>query len=104
MILPLCVCVYVCVCVCYFLSHVPLFVSPWTVASQAPLSMEIPRQEYWSGLPFPTPGDLPDTGIEPKSPALQILHHLSHQQILNPIYMIFNPFITNFFLPAILQQ
>ena len=43
------------------------FVSPWTVASQAPLSMRYPRQEYWSGLPFPSPGDLPDAGIEPDS-------------------------------------
>ena len=43
----------------------------WTVAHQAPLSMEFSRQEYWSGLPFPFPGDLPDPGIEPGSPALQ---------------------------------
>ena len=47
------------------------FVIPWTVAPQAPLSMGFPRQEYWSGLPFPSPGDLPDPGIEPGSPALQ---------------------------------
>ena len=45
--------------------------TPWTVACQAPLFMEFSRQEYWSGLPFPSPGDLPDPGIEPKSPALQ---------------------------------
>ena len=45
--------------------------APWTVACQAPLSMEFSRQEYWSGLPFPTPGDLPDPGIEPGSPTLQ---------------------------------
>ena len=44
-----------------------LFVAPWTVARQAPLSMEFARQEYWSGLPFPTPGDLSDPGIEPAS-------------------------------------
>ena len=43
------------------------FVMPWTVALQAPLSMEFSRQEYWSGLPFPSPGDLPSPGIEPKS-------------------------------------
>ena len=43
----------------------------WTVAHQAPLSMEVSRQEYWSGLPFSSPGDLPDPGIEPGSPALQ---------------------------------
>ena len=53
------------------LSHVRLFVTPWTVAHQAPLSMGFSRGEYWSGLPFPSPGDLPDPGIEPGSPALQ---------------------------------
>ena len=53
------------------LSHVQLFVTPWTVAYQAPQSMEFPRQEYWSGLPFPSPGDLPNPGIEPRSRALQ---------------------------------
>ena len=45
--------------------------TPWTVAHQAPLSMELSRLEYWSGLPLPTPGDLPNPGIEPRSPALQ---------------------------------
>ena len=53
------------------LSHVRLFAIPWTVAHQAPPSMGFSRQEYWSGLPFPSPGDLPDPGIEPRSPALQ---------------------------------
>ena len=53
------------------LSRVRLFVTPWTVAHQAPLSMGFSRQEYWSGLPFPSPGDLPDPGIKPRSPALQ---------------------------------
>ena len=53
------------------LSRVRLFVTPWTVACQAPPSMEFSRQEYWSGLPFPSPGDLPDPGIEHRSPALQ---------------------------------
>ena len=52
------------------LSSVRLFVTPWTVAHQAPPSMEFPRQEYWSGLSFRSPGDLPDSGIEPRSPAL----------------------------------
>ena len=52
------------------LSRVRLFAIPWTVAYQAPLSMGFSRQEYWSGLPFPSPGDLPDPGIEPWSPAL----------------------------------
>ena len=46
------------------------FVTPWTVACQAPLSMGFPRQEYWNGLPFPSPGDLPEPGIEPMSSAL----------------------------------
>ena len=53
------------------LSHVQLFVSLWTVAYKVPPSMEFSRQEYWSGLPIPSPGDLPDRGIEPRSPALQ---------------------------------
>ena len=53
------------------LSRVQLFATPWTVAHQAPPSMEFSRQEYWSGLPFPSPGDLPNPGIEPGSPALQ---------------------------------
>ena len=46
------------------------FAIPWTVARQAPLSMGFPRQEYWIGFPFPSPGDLPDPGIKPVSPAL----------------------------------
>ena len=49
----------------------PTLVTPWTVACQAPLSMGFSRQEYWSRLPFPSPGDLPNPGIEPGSPALQ---------------------------------
>ena len=53
------------------LSHVQLFATPWTVAHQAPPSMGFSRQEYWGGLPFPSPGDLPDPGIEPRSPVLQ---------------------------------
>ena len=53
------------------LNLVQLFVTPFSAAHQAPLSMGLYRQEYWSGLPFPTPGDLPNPGIEPKSPALQ---------------------------------
>ena len=53
------------------LSRVRLFATLWTVAYQAPSSMGFSRQEYWSGLPFPPPGDLHDPGIEPGSPALQ---------------------------------
>ena len=53
------------------LSRVRLFATPWTVAHQAPLSIGFSRQEHWSVLPFPSPGDLPDPGIEPRSPALQ---------------------------------
>ena len=53
------------------LSHVRLFATPWTVACQAPPFMGLSRQEYWSGLPFPSPGDLPDPGIEPGAPALE---------------------------------
>ena len=53
------------------LSRVQLFVIPWTIAYQALQSMEFSRQEYWSALPFPSPGDLPNPGIEPGSPALQ---------------------------------
>ena len=55
------------------LSHLWLFVTPWAVALQAPLSMEFSRQEYWSGLPFPPPGDLPNPGIKPGCPALQVV-------------------------------
>ena len=60
--------VHVCV-----LSCVWLFVTPWTVAHHAPLSMEFSRQEYWSVLPFPTPGDLPNPESKPTSPAFFVL-------------------------------
>ena len=53
------------------LSRVQLFATPWPVAYQAPQSTEFSREEDWSGLPFPSPGDLPNPGIEPGSPALQ---------------------------------
>ena len=52
------------------LSCVQLFVTPWTTVHQAPSSMEFSRQEYWSGLPFASPGYLPNLGIKPRSPAL----------------------------------
>ena len=66
-----CVCVCVCVCVCSLLSCVRLLATPWTVAHHAPLSMEFFRQEDWSRLPFPSPGDLPNPGIEPRAPEFQ---------------------------------
>ena len=53
------------------LNRVQLFVTPWMVAYQAPPCIEFSRQEYWSGLPFPSPGGLPNPGIEPGSSALQ---------------------------------
>ena len=53
------------------LSCVRFFATPWTIAYQAPLSKAFSRQEYWSGLPFPSPGDLPEPGNEPRSPAFQ---------------------------------
>ena len=66
-----CVCVSVCLCVCQSLSHTQLFATQWTVAHQILLSMGFSRHRYWSGLVFPSPGDLPDPGIEAGSPALQ---------------------------------
>ena len=64
-------CVCVCACVCVLVTQSCLIVALWTVAHQVPLSMGFSRQEYWSGLPFLTPEDLPDTGIKPRSSALQ---------------------------------
>ena len=60
------------------LSRVRLLSTPWTAAHQAPPSMGFSRQEYWSGVPFPSPGDLPNPGIEPGSHCRQMLYHLSH--------------------------
>ena len=65
------------------LSRVQLFETPWTVAYQAPQSMEFSRQEYWSGLPFRPPGDLANPGIEPGSPALQADALPSEPQIMS---------------------
>ena len=59
-------------CVLSHFSHSRLFVTLWTVVCQAPLSMGFSRREYWSGLPCPPPGDLPDPGIEPESPTFQV--------------------------------
>ena len=70
------------------LSHVQLFATLWTVAYQAPLSLGFSRQEYWSGLTFSSPGDLPDPGIEPGSPALQADTLLSEPPVLIPILLL----------------
>ena len=69
----MCVCVHARMCA-QFLSQLQLFATLWTVALQAPLSMEFSRQEYWSELPFPPPEDLPDPGIELMCPRLHLLH------------------------------
>ena len=90
--------------VCMLLNHVWLFSTPWIVACQALLSMGFFRQEYWSGLPFPSPGNLPNPGMEPGSHALQadsllskppggsMLHNIDHLFLLKPPTM---------FLPSI---
>ena len=57
-------------CCCLVVKSYPTLATPWTIARQAPLSIGPSRQEYWSGLPFPSPGDLPDPGIEPEAPTL----------------------------------
>ena len=63
----------------------PTLATPWTVACQAPVSMGFSRQHYWSGLPFPSPGDLPKLGIKPRSPALQA-HSLLPEPPGKPLY------------------
>ena len=68
LLVRVCVLKYIQHVLCWSLSRVPLFVTPWTIGCQAPLAMGYPRQEYWSGSPFPPPGDLPDPG-EPMSAA-----------------------------------
>ena len=82
------------------------YATPWTVARQAPLSMGFPGQEYWSGLPFPTPGDLPHPGIKPASPVSPAwqadslpLCHLNHQKTLCtlPILPSSHPTAGNYF-------
>ena len=80
--------IYLCVCM---LSHIWLFATPWIIACQASLFMEFLRQEYWSGLPFPSSGDLPNPGIKPESPALQmdslLLSHWGSPQLYIYIYI-----------------
>ena len=75
------------------LSHVALFATPWILACQDPLSVEFPRQEYWSGLPFSPPEDLPNTGL---FHCRQILYHMSHQG--SPVPLInFTEFLLKFY-------
>ena len=64
---------HLCLCMWALSCSVQLFVTPWTITRQAPLSMEFSRQEYWSALPFPTPRDLPNSGIKPLSPGTPAL-------------------------------
>ena len=79
------------------LSRVRLFATPWTVAHQAPPSMEFSRQEYWSGLPFPSPGDFPGPEIEPGLLyCRQTLYHLSHQG--SPCLVFYTKFFPLFLL------
>ena len=73
------------------LSGVRLFATPWTVAYQVPQSMEFSRQEYWSGLSFLSPGDLPDPGIKPGSPAFQADALTSEPQGKTPLPGILDP-------------
>ena len=70
-------------------SRIQLFVTPRTVARQVPLSMGFSREEYWSGLPFPSPGNFPDPGIKPRSPVLQADSLLSELQVspTNVVYI-----------------
>ena len=64
---------FVCACVCEHSVVTDSFAFPWIIACQTPLSMEFSRQEYWSGLPFPAPGDISSPGIEPTSPSSPVL-------------------------------
>ena len=111
---PLCVCV----CVCVWFSSVQLFVTPWTVAHQAPLSMLSSRQEYWSGFPFPSPGDLPNQGIESTSLASPALvgglfntgppekpnSHLYHLPLWYPLWSLFSFHMLPFLSTGIWSQ
>ena len=90
---------YVCVCVCVCVSiyiyggsglvakSCPIFVTPWTVAHQASLTLGFPKREYWRGLPFPPPGDLPSPGIESGSPTLQVDFVLLTELPKKPMYL-----------------
>jgi len=74
-------------CCCYLVTQsFPTLGIPWTVACQASLSLGFPRQEYWSEVPFPSPGDLADSGIKPMSPALQVdLYHWATSEAHNHV-------------------
>ena len=88
------------VCCAQSLSHVRLFTTPWTVALPAPLSLEFPRQEYWSGLLFPSPGDLPYEGTEPTDPALAgrwVLYHCATRKPSLLLLQLNNERINNIF-------
>ena len=84
------------VCELSCFSHVQFFATLWTLACQASLSMVFSRQEYWNGLPCPSPGDLSDPGIEPESPALQVdslpLWHLGSPSMLTVYILLLFPF------------
>ena len=79
----------------HLLSHVRLFATPLSVACQTPPFMGFPRQEHWSGLLFPFPGDLPNPGIEPKSPALQV-DSLPLSYLWSPGFRTYYPKILHF--------
>ena len=89
---------------CEILSHVQLFASPWTAAYQAPLSMGFSRQQYWSGLPFSSPRDLTDPGIEPGSPALQTDALPSEPPGKSSIYILLLYLILNLFIEEIMPS
>ena len=92
-------------CVLSHFSRTQLCVTLWTVACQAPLSMGFSRQEYWSGVPCPPPGDLPNPGIEPQSPALQAdslpLSHQGSPPLFHICMYIFN--LYKYFLRVYLE-
>ena len=82
-------------------SHVQLFTTSWTIAHQTPLSMEFSRQEYWSGLPFPSPRDLPNPGIEVRSP-VQHTDSLQAEPPGNPISSINDNIFLFIYIEALL--
>ena len=81
------------VCVCLLVTRPCLTVIPWTIAHQTPLSMAFSRQEYWSELPSPPPGDLPNPGIKPRSPTLQADSLLSEPTTAHKLNIYFNNWI-----------